>query len=213
MRAYHFVNKTLRDGREIPPDGEWLEETGDLRICHKGLHASLHVSDAIALAAGTMLCLVELDGIADQQKDKVVAARRKIIARFDATDLLRADARASALSVIHLWDAPAVVKQYLETGDESIRVETRKAAYAVHAAWAAYAAYDAASSAASSAAYFAAYDAASSAAYDAAYDAASAAASSAAAVHDYAARQQHVQSSRDRVQSAVDAKFKQLGVN
>jgi hypothetical protein len=149
--AYHFVADKLRDGRVIPPDGEWLEHTGKIDMCIAGLHASLHVADALKYAPGATLCLVELDGKIGVGDDKVVASKRRIIARFDATELLRADARASALSVIHLWKAPRVVKQYLETGDESLRVEARKAAAraaraarAVYAAAAAYAAADAA---------------------------------------------------------------------
>ena len=38
--AYHFTSDTLRDGRPIPPIGEWLEESDELKLCVKGLHAS-----------------------------------------------------------------------------------------------------------------------------------------------------------------------------
>jgi len=65
-------------------------------------------------------------------------------------------ARRIEMDVIHLWDAPPIVKQYLETGDESLR----------SAAW------DAARDAASAAAWAAAWDAASAAAWAAAWDAA-----------------------------------------
>jgi hypothetical protein len=127
LLAFHFVNTTLRDGRPVPPDGAWLEHAGPIKICRSGLHASRHVADAMQHAPGTTLCYVELGDIAEEQDDKVVARRRKIIARFDATALLRADALASALSVIHLWKAPGVVRKYLETGDEALRVEARNA--------------------------------------------------------------------------------------
>ena len=128
MKAYHFVGKTLRDGSAVPKDGEWLEVKGAVKCCERGLHASLHVADALRYAPDNILCLVELAGKTDKQSDKLCAQRRKIIARFDATDLLRADARASALSVAHLWDMPAIVRQYLETGDETIRIKARNAA-------------------------------------------------------------------------------------
>jgi hypothetical protein len=196
MIAYHFVADKLRDGRAIPPDGEWLEHTGKIEMCRAGLHASLHVADALKYAPGATLCLVELDGEIQIGDDKVAASKRRIIARFDATELLRKDARASALSVIHLWNAPVVVKHYLETGDESSRVEARQAAYAADAAYAAYAA-DAAYAA--RAAAYAAADAAAYAADAAAY-AARAAAYAAAAAH------------RDRLQKAVAAKFAEMGV-
>jgi hypothetical protein len=145
--------------------------------------------------------LVDIDGDIVKQSNKLCATKRRIVARFDATDLLRADARASALSVIHLWKAPDVVKRYLETGDESIKVKARTAAYA--AAYA-YAAGDAASAAAAAASDGAAAAYAAAAA-DAAADAADAADAAA-----YAARSKHEQSSRDRLQAAVDAKFKEL---
>lgn len=45
MIAYHFCGDTLRDGRPIPADGEWLEHTGEVEICETGLHASLHPYD------------------------------------------------------------------------------------------------------------------------------------------------------------------------
>jgi hypothetical protein len=147
-RYYHFVGKTLRDGSPIPADGEWLTVKGKLKMCNFGLHASAHVADAVRYAPGATLCLVELDGKILEQDDKVCARKRKILARFDATDLLRADALASALSVIHLWKAPAIVKQYLETGDETIRVEARTAADDAGAAAAAAAAGAAAAGAA-----------------------------------------------------------------
>ena len=36
-------------------------------------------------------------------------------------DLMRRLARRFALDGVHLWDCPPVVRQYLETGDESLR--------------------------------------------------------------------------------------------
>ena len=57
--------------------------------------------------------------------------------------MLREFARWCALSVIDKWDAPEIVRRYLETGDESIRAAAIAAASA--------AASDAASAAASAA--------------------------------------------------------------
>jgi hypothetical protein len=195
---YHFVDKTLRDGSPIPLDGEWLSVKGKIEMCKRGLHASAHVADALKYAPGATLCLVKLDGEILKQDDKVCASKRKIIARFDATELLRADARASALSVAHLWEMPAIVRQYLETGNEDIRKEARDAAYAARAA-ASYAA-----SAASAASYAAAADACG---YAAAAAAAADACGYAAAA---AAKLKHQQASRDRLEATVDAKLKEL---
>ena len=177
MRAYHFVGATLRDGRPIPPDGEWLEHVGPLKLCSSGLHASKHTFDALQYAPGATVCLVEVDGDIIEDDDKLVASKRKIIARRNATDMLRAFARAQALSVIHLWCIPQVVREYLETGDESIRVAAWAAARnaALAAAWAAWdaalaAAWDAALATARNAALAAARNATWVAAWDAARD-------------------------------------------
>lgn len=172
--AYHFVGATLRDGQPIPPNNEWLEHKGRIEMCYSGLHASVCPFDALQYAPGATLCRVELDGEIISQTDKIVGRRRKILKRIDATQLLRLFARQCALDVVHLWESPDVVKQYLETGEESLRAAVGDAAGAV---------WDAARNAARAAAWDAAVAAARVAAYAAsaaARDAAGAAASAAA---------------------------------
>jgi hypothetical protein len=125
-------------------------------------------------APGETLCLVECGGQIIEGDDKLVCSERTIIARMDATEMLRYFARMQALSVIHLYPngTDDVVFDYLMTGDESLRA----------AAWAA--AWDAARAAARDAAWAAARAAARDAAWDAAraaaWDAARAAAGDAA---------------------------------
>ena len=132
--AYHFCGPTLRDGRPIPADGEWLVHEGRVEICKTGLHASRHPFDALQYAPGATLCLVECEDIVTEQDDKFVCRRRMIVKRIDATDLLWEAARRFALSVIHLWDAEQVVKDFLETGNESLRATW--ATRAASATWA-----------------------------------------------------------------------------
>ena len=172
MRAWHFVGDKLRDGRPIPADGEWLIHEGEVKICETGLHASRDPFDALEYAPGATLCMVDCAQIEAEQDDKLVCRKRRIVKRIDATDLLWAMSRWSALQVIHLWDAPAVVREFLEAGEESKRAAAWDAARA--AAWAA--AWDAARAAARAAAWAAAWAAAGDAAWDAAWDAARAAA-------------------------------------
>lgn len=141
MRAYHFRGETLRDGLAVPPIGEWLEHTGEVKMCESGLHFSKHPFDALQYAPGHVLDLVEVEDIVEQHEDKGVCRRRKRIATINAEPLLREFARWCALDVYHLWgnaktDPDSICKRYLETGDESLRA----------AAWAT--AYDAASAAA-----------------------------------------------------------------
>jgi len=196
QKAYWFFNDTMRDGRPVPADGEWLEHVGKVIPCESGLHASPTPWDALQYAPGHNLALVELDGeIVPHGKDKFAASRRKIIARFNAEELLWQHSRESALSVIHLWDAPQIVRDYLTTGDESLRA----------AAW------DAAWDAARAAARAVARDAA----WDAAWDAARAAARAAARdVARDAARDVARAAARDvaakRFNDAVEAKFSEL---
>lgn len=125
---YHFTKKTLRNGSPIPPIGEWLTFTGPVAICRSGLHASQTPYDALQYAPGQMLHRVELEEVQEEHADKVVARRRKIVATIDATNLLRTFSRKQALTVIHLWDCPAITRQYLETGDDSLRSAARGAA-------------------------------------------------------------------------------------
>lgn len=162
--AWHFVGSALRDGRPVPPDGEWLEHRGPIHICRSGLHASHEPYDALGYAPGNILCRVKLQGIAAAQADKLVGRRRCIIKRVDMTEHFRRFARKCALDGIHLWDAPPVVREYLAAGDLSLRA----------------AAYDAATAAADDAATAAAYAAVAYAAAYIAYDAAAGAAAYAA---------------------------------
>ena len=183
MIAYHFVGPTLRDGSPIPADGEWLEVAPPIKMCSRGLHASVHPFDALGYAPGNTLCLVELAGQIKTETDKCVASRRRIIARFDAEPLLREFVLHCALSVIHLWKAPDVVRQYLESGDESLRSAARDAARdAARSAARGAAPWDAARGAAWAAARSAApWDAACEAAWEAAWEAVWAAAQRGAA--------------------------------
>lgn len=157
--AWHFVGEKLRDGRPIPEDGEWLEHTGEIVWCESGLYASRTAWDALQYSPGATLCRVEVEGVEREDKDKFVCRRRRIVQRVDLTETLREFARWCALRVAHLWDCPKIVREYLETGDESKRDAARDAAWA--------AARDAARDAARAAARAAAWDAAWDAARDA----------------------------------------------
>jgi hypothetical protein len=139
IRAWHFVGNTLRDGSPVPPDGVWLKHRGVLRMCESGLHASLQPFDALQYAPGSTLCLVDCGGHIYEGDDKLVCSRRRIVCRMDATEMLHYYTRMRALSVIHLWNAPDVVLDFLMTGDESLQDAAQVAAHAAERAmvWAA----------------------------------------------------------------------------
>jgi hypothetical protein len=169
--GWHFLYEghLLRTGEKAPRDGVWLEVPGKPNLCERGLHGSVQPFDALSHAPGPILTLCEFGGEMAHDTDKLVAQRRKILARMDATEMLRYFARTQAMSVGHLLgDVPDVVAEFLMTGDESIRDAARAAAWdaARAAAWAA--AWDAAWAAVWDAAWAAARAAAWAAAWDAA---------------------------------------------
>jgi len=146
MIAWHF----LQSDRKLayPPHtpaftGQLLTvDPARLELCEYGLHASERALDALKYAPGPIVCRVRLGGRILTGADKVCAAERTVIAMADATETLRAFARACALDVIDNWDAPAVVREYLETGNEALREAARSAAESAEAeaAWSAEAA-------------------------------------------------------------------------
>jgi hypothetical protein len=169
------------DGREVKIGGT-LEIDAEPFLCFTGLHASVKLWDALVYASGDKLrlCRVTLGGTVLHGDDKSVATQRTVVAMLDvdATEKLLHDfACWCALQVIHLWNAPDVVRQYLETGDESLRAAARDASeVAADAAWAAAAYTARAADAAWAAAAYTARAAARAAAADVAADAAWAAA-------------------------------------
>lgn len=161
--AWHFTGDTLRDGRPVPSPGEILTyDDGEVIMCGVGgLHASREPLDALRYAPGSMIHRVEVWGDVEERPDKLVGRHRRILWSADATDPLRAFSRWCASSVIDAWDAPDVVHQFLETGDEALRAATRAAAWDA----AGGATRDAARSAAWASAWSAARDAAGWAAW------------------------------------------------
>jgi hypothetical protein len=150
--AYHFVavddDGTPRlgygDGRAVVV-GETLTVEGEPVLCEHGLHWSQRILDALChvpVSTRVVLCAVCPGGQIVRGDDKGCSQARTCLALVDAdaTALrLRAFAHWCALSVAHLWKMPDAMRQYLETGDESLRAHAAYAADA-DAAYAAYAA-------------------------------------------------------------------------
>ena len=183
ITAWHFALSRDRLRYTDAPlvVGEWLPPIADPALCERGYHASRSAMDALSYAPGPWVSRVELRGVVADTHDKLAAAERKHLWIADATEALRAFARWCASQVLHLWDAPQVVRDYLATGDENIRdaarAASRAAGYASRAAaW--YAAGDAAGAAwaARAAEWAAEWDVARDVAWDAAEAAARAAA-------------------------------------
>jgi hypothetical protein len=88
--AWHFLHKDwkLRDGKEAPQNGVWLEYSGDLSLCSSGLHASERLEDAFIFAPSGCLCRVICGGKVITSHDKLVCNKRKIIERHDIGPLI-----------------------------------------------------------------------------------------------------------------------------
>ena len=156
IRAWHFTDGMfLRDGQPLVV-GKTYTYAGWVKLCESGLHASKRPIDALQYAPGNVVSRVECGGEMLNGDDKLVCTERTVLWAYDAEKVLRHFARLCALDVIHSWDAPTVVVQYLRTGDESLR----------DAAWWA-AAWDAARDDAAGVAAWDARDAAWAAARDA----------------------------------------------
>ena len=146
--AYHFTGNTLRDGTPVPAIGVKRVFSGEPILCTQGLHFSLDPFDALQYAPGPMLHKVQYGGIVKLGDDKGVCTERTIIASIDATHMLRKFACDEALRVLPI-DAPDIVRRYLQTQDETLRIAAWDAAWG--AAWGA--ALDAARDAAQDAAW------------------------------------------------------------
>jgi hypothetical protein len=183
--AWHFLSSdwTAYGGFKVEV-GKTYKHEGPVEPCSSGLHASVKALDANSFRKGPIVTRVECSGTIVPHGAKLACSERTALWGYDATDELRAFARWAALKAAHLWSKnkpmPEVVRQYLESGDESILEDARKAAEL--AADASYAA-----DAASASAYYAASYAASA---DASYAADAASASAAAAEKRLAARAQ-----------------------
>ena len=124
--AWDFVGETLRDGHPIPADGVILGATG--------LRASRRIIDGLNHATGKTICRVRCAGEIVDDVDELICRSRTIIWRIDGSKVLRKFACQQALSVAHLWNMPRIVREYLETQDESKRAAA--CATAQSAVWA-----------------------------------------------------------------------------
>jgi len=184
MKAWYFAHESNKlqygDGRGIKI-GETHTVDCVPQCCKQGLHGSLKLIDALGYAKGPIVYRVDIKGKIDKEQDKICGqSRTYLYGGINIEKELHEFSRWCALQVIHLWNAPQVVKEYLKTGDESLRDD----AWAATGAAAGDASWDAARAAARAAAWAAtwasAWDAARAAVRDAVRDAARAASGDAA---------------------------------
>ena len=182
MKAWYFAHESNKlqygDGRGIKI-GETHTVDCVPQCCKQGLHGSLKLIDALGYAKGPIVYRVDIKGKIDKEQDKICGqSRTYLYGGINIEKELHEFSRWCALQVIHLWNAPQVVKEYLKTGDESLRDDAWAATGAATgaAAWAAVraatgaAAWDAAWAAAMDDAWAAAWAAVRAATGAAAWD-------------------------------------------
>ncbi len=132
--GYHFLADkngapVYRDGKPARI-GDLLTHDGPLLLCQSGLHFSHRPIDALKYAPGPWLSYVRVGGEIVYDKDKGICRRREVLWLADISPILRAFGRWCAASVLHLWDAPEIVRRWIETGDNAIRAAAGAAAWA-----------------------------------------------------------------------------------
>lgn len=123
ISAWHFLKKDHKlgygDGRKVEV-GKRLQVKGDPKMCLHGLHASIKPLDALMYAPGPVACKVLVGGRIFKEDNKIVGTTREVVAMGDATEIFQKFARKVALEVLHFWDYPIHVKEYLEAGNENL---------------------------------------------------------------------------------------------
>jgi len=141
MKAWHFSGEYLRFDLNKTRVVQGLRVTCEeqrIKPATYGLHASEQAIDALSYAPhnSRIVSRVELDGCIIDDRDNYCASERTHLRVADCTEAVQRFARLCALDVIHLWDAPDVVRRFLETGDRAIVEAAWNAAMdAADAAW------------------------------------------------------------------------------
>ena len=134
MLGWYFATEERklqhRDDREIVVGGSHSIK-GTPILCVRGLHASKTLLQALNYAPGPVLYRVDITRHIVEGADKFCGQRRKYLrGGYDISPVLRQFARDCAISVAHLWDVPEIVREYLVSGDETLRSAAESAAWA-----------------------------------------------------------------------------------
>ena len=138
------------NGRRLPGDpvaigGQVTLIGGRIVPCKWGLHGSERLLDALGYSPcdTPVIGYCEFGGTIKRETDKLAARSRTVLLALDEAQsetVLRTHARWSALTVLHLWEAPDVVVRYLVTGAaagaaarDASNTELERLAWAAHA--------------------------------------------------------------------------------
>lgn len=129
-----------------PVDGEWFTHFREpaLDVVERGPHMHDRLIDALRRGPtepGAMIARFEVERSAKVARARTTASiaseKRRVIWRLDGETsdrVLTEYARWCAEQVLHLWDAPQVVRDWLATGDENLIDAARAAAREAHRA-------------------------------------------------------------------------------
>lgn len=91
MWGWHFLREDCKlqyGSREKVVVGEKLGVKPPLQMCHRGLHASERLIDALYYAPGPIVCRIQLSGEILHDTDKACAEYRRVVWMYDASRVL-----------------------------------------------------------------------------------------------------------------------------
>jgi hypothetical protein len=130
VRAWRFVGAEGPENRPIATSADWVEFAGPLELAFSGMVGSEEPLDALYVGLGNIVTRIELRGEIERAEQQLVARSQRLLWRADAGAAVMAFARAEALSVAPLWNAPESVRQYLRTQDPALFDEAHDVASA-----------------------------------------------------------------------------------
>lgn len=144
--AWHFLQEDQK--LRYPPytqvePGQTLTVEPPLRMCSKGLHASIRPLDALRYAPGPIVCRVELSGQVLHDDDKLCAESRTVLWMADATRtltdfscdcverILVLEREAGREPHADLWEAVWTVREYTGSPEEAFLLREARSAASV----------------------------------------------------------------------------------
>jgi hypothetical protein len=130
--AWCFTDETNSGPPLGPPPWDIRRSREDAKLYYSGFHAYDDLISALEQADGHILHYARMDGRIIRSGDELVASDRTVLWSINAKEILRTCARNWAVAVIHLWDAPPIVREFLEAGREELRATAEAFARAGH---------------------------------------------------------------------------------
>jgi len=134
MKAWKFLRDNRRlgygDGRLVEV-GVTLKVEGTPVLCGRGIHASIKPLDALSYSESNIIARVECGGVIIKGDNQLACTEITPLWIGDCETILRRFSCMCALDVIHLWEPPPCVVEYLQTQNKSLREAAWAASLAV----------------------------------------------------------------------------------